>query len=1174
MKNILRGFKSFNLAEIEEKVLKFWEENKIFEKSLQKTKKGEPFTFYDGPPFATGLPHYGHILASTIKDVIPRYQTMKGRFVRRRWGWDCHGLPIEEIVERSLGISGKKEIEKIGIGKFNATCRSKVLQFVNEWGKMVRRLARWVDFDNSYKTMDTSYMESVWWAFKEIYDKKLVYEGRKVLMYCPRCETPVSNFEVAMDNSYKDVTEEAVTVKFPLKPGQKYGRGYVTKSTAYLLAWTTTPWTLPANVALAVGKNINYTALRIARKKELYIVASELVKKVFGEQELEIVHDDIRGKDLIGTAYDPLFDVPAVKSKNSYKVYPADFVTTSEGTGIVHTAVVYGEEDYKLGQKVGLPVVPLLDEKGIFNERAPEFLRGKYFKKADQTIIENLEKRKLLFKREKYTHSYPHCWRCETPLFYNAIPAWFINIQKIKKKIIDSNKKEINWFPEHLKRGRYENSVKDAPDWNISRNRYWGNPIPIWRCNKCGKMEAVGSIEEMSAKSGRAKNKYWALRHGESETQLKQVVDSGQKNYHLTTIGQDQVRQSVEKFKKELHSQGEKIDLIFSSDIPRARESADIAAKILGVEKVVTDKRLREIYLADLSGRHPKEYHQAFPTYESRFIERPSDGESLRDVRARVWSLLKELEEKYRGKNILIVSHEYPIWMLFHVAFGWTEEQAIMEKIKKNKVGERVGYGGMIDLGEIVGFDFKILPRNEGGEVDLHRPYIDEVVFSCSNCGGKSERIKEIFDSWFEAGSMPFAEYHYPFENKEVFKKRFPAQFVAEYIAQTRAWFYVMHVVSLILFGKAPFQNVVTTGTILAEDGSKMSKSKGNFPDPWDVIRRYGVDALRFYLMNSKVMQADDLNFSEKEVEKIYRKNVLILWNVYRYFETYSHTKKSTKLKNILDVWIKARTKELINTVTKYLDIYDTVRATRVIEEYINDLSTWYLRRSRSREDAGFFETLQESLIKTSQVIAPFMPYLAEVIYKSLVTSHQTSVHLTDWPKAEKLTLFEKSILKGMEEVRRLASLALAKRAEVKIKVRQPLARLRIRNRKLKDKNLLAILKEEVNVKEVVFDSELKDEIELETEITHELKEEGWLREFLRLVQGLRKDAGLEPKDKIILLVEVPDELRYVVGKNESSVKKKLGARAIEYRRSEKFDVELETKIDEWPVWIALRKPR
>lgn len=1185
----IKDFKNFNLKEFEEKILEFWEKNKIFEKSLEKTKKGKPFTFYDGPPFATGLPHYGHILASTIKDVVPRYQTMRGRFVRRRWGWDCHGLPIEEIVERKLGISGKKEIEKIGIKKFNETCRSVVLEYAHEWGKMVRRIARWVEFENSYKTMDPDYMESVWWAFKKIYDKGLVYEGRKVLLYCPRCETPISNFEVAMDNSYKLVEEEAITVKFKVRDSGVLNL----EPETYLLAWTTTPWTLPGNVALAVGADISYALLEESETNQFYILARDLVQKVFGKKEVKIIKD-IKGKDLTGLEYEPLFDVLPLKSKESYKVYADRFVTVEEGTGIVHIAPAYGEDDYTLGVRENLPVVPLLDEKGRFNEKAPKFVRGVYFKESEKDVKSDLEKRGLLFKREMHQHSYPYCWRCSSELFYNAIPAWFINIKKIKAKLLKSNAKEINWFPAHLKHGRYQKSVEAAPDWNISRNRYWGNPIPVWRCDRCKKEEVIGSLEELHKKSGGARNSYWVMRHGEAKTNLAYKIDSGLMGGNtLTTLGREAVYISAKKFLRKLKKKNGKIDLIISSDVIRAKETAKIAADILGVKKLIFDKRLREINLGpELEGCHSAKYYKLYPSYESRFENRPKGGESLRDLRSRVWRFLEDCEKRYRGKNILFVSHEYPIWMMEHTALGWSEARAIDEKKRRE--------GDYIKTAEIRELDFKVIPRNDTGEVDLHRPYIDDVVFSCLRCRGEMKRITEIFDSWTEAGSMPFAEYHYPFENKKVFESRFPAQFVAEYIAQTRAWFYVMHVISLVLFGKAPFENVVTTGTILAEDGSKMSKSKGNFPDPWKVIEKYGADSLRFYLMNSVVMQADNLNFSEKEVEKAYKKVVLMLLNVYNYFRTYAPEKRRrergdsslTASYEALDKWIGVKIEELKKQVTECLDFYDTVRATRAIVGYVDDLSTWYLRRSRKRKDESFFTTLGLSLLEVSKVIAPFMPFLSEFLYQELCGRVQAkgaerrkiprdsavkSVHLEKWPTYSKLQIEKgKSLLNAMAEVRRVASLALAKRAEAGIKVRQPLSALRIKNLELgirNKKELLEILKDEVNVKNILFDSKIRDEVELDTNITPELKEEGIVREFIRMVQGLRQEAGYVPKDKIALFVEVKDDvLEGILSRNVSAVKKEVGARSIEFKRDKKFDAEFSGRFELADIWLGVRK--
>ncbi len=1176
---MLDDLDKFSLPEVEKKVLKFWEENKIFEKSLKKTEKGKPFTFYDGPPFATGLPHYGHILASTIKDVIPRYQTMKGRFVRRRWGWDCHGLPVEEIVERKLGISGKKQIEAVGIKKFNETCRSVVLEYAGEWGKMVRRIARWIEFDNSYKTMDVDYMESVWWAFSEIYKKNLVYEGRKVLLYCPRCETPISNFEVAMDNSYEDVTEESVTVRFRIRSKKPEWQN------VSLLAWTTTPWTLPGNVALAVNPEHRFVCLPDPNKANHWLVLEEgAYKRLAGSGALpkretfsKDEFDLFSGKELLGLEYEPLFDIPALKTEKSYRVYPADFVTAEEGTGVVHTAVVYGEDDYNLGVREGLPVVPLLDEKGLFNEKAPASLRGKYFKDSEKIVKDDLEKRSLLFSRFQHTHSYPHCWRCGNALFYNAIPAWFVNVQKIKPELLKSNRREINWFPEHLKHGRYEKSVEAAPDWNISRNRYWGNPIPVWKCATCGGQEAVGSIGELSRRTGAPRNNYWVMRHGEAENNVLDVIDASKTKFHLTLRGKEQVEDSIKKLKRELAKKHEKVDLILSSDVLRTRETGEIDFRMLGDAEFKVDKRLEEIHLgSELTGCHDEKYLEMFPTYEARFEEIPEGGESLRDLRTRLWGFLKDCESKYEGKNILLVTHEYPVWMLFQAAEGWSEKKAIAEKEKRGK--------DFVSFAEAMKLDFRVIPRNDTGEVDLHRPYIDEVTFACPSCGGTMKRTSEIFDSWTEAGSMPFAEYHYPFENKKTFESRLPAQFVAEYIAQTRAWFYVMHVISLILFKKAPFENVVTTGTILAEDGSKMSKSKGNFPDPWVVIEKYGADSLRFYLMNSVVMQADNLDFSEKGVESAYRKVVLLLWNVYRYFGTYVEMSEPTaddlrlgKSKNVLDLWIDIRTAELVRSVTENLDAYDTVHATRAIQEYVDDLSTWYLRRSRKRKDKTFFETLRRNLITVSEVIAPFMPFFAEALYKSLALQGESSVHLERWPKvSSKFKVQNSKLLSDMKIVRDLASAALGKRAKLGIRVRQPLASLRVPNFKFQTSNgpeLLEILKDEINVKRIIFDKNLKagDSV-LDVEITPELREEGIVREFVRMVQGLRQDGGLTPKDSIVLMIEADPEVKKIVDRNKKLLMKEVNASDIVLKRSDKFDAELDTKFDGEPIWLGVKK--
>ncbi|NTU99170.1 isoleucine--tRNA ligase, partial [Candidatus Falkowbacteria bacterium] len=644
--------KKGQFVQMEEEVLEFWDRAKIFEQSVEREAPQGDYVFYDGPPFGTGEPHYGHILSSVSKDVVPRYWTMKGYRVERRWGWDCHGLPIENIIEADMKISGKKQIEEMGIDKFNEACRARVLEYADLWDVMVRRIGRWVDFKNSYKTMDLDFMESVWWGFKRLWEKDLVYEGRKVLMYCSRCETPISNFEVAMDNSYKDVIDDTLFVKFKATNAkEKLG----IDGDVYVLAWTTTPWTLPSNMALAVGKDVDYVIVELATfggmhssdgltvqdivpgqdrniggamRMEKIIISKDYFEKWDSDKHgsLGKVEKSLKGGDLSGLEYEPLYNIFSddAEKKESHFVTTGDFVTTEDGTGIVHIAPVYGEDDYKIGLKHDLPIIPTLDEQGHFNQTVPQF-QGLYFKKANGVIIDDLESRGAIFKKEKVTHSYPHCHRCSTPLYYNAIPAWFIDIGKIRQRMIELNQ-NVSWFPEHLKEGRFAKGIEQAPDWNISRNRYFATPMPIWKCSQCGQFEVLGSTAELKEKSG--------------------------------------------------------------------------ATEI----------------------------------------------------------------------------------------------------------------------------------------TDIHNHKIDHLAWSCACGQGTMRRIKEVFDCWVESGSMPFAQMHAPFENEEKFRKNFPAKFISEYISQTRAWFYVMHVISTALFDLNSFENVVTTGVILNEKGEKMSKSKKNFPDPYKVI--------------------------------------------------------------------------------------------------------------------------------------------------------------------------------------------------------------------------------------------------------------------------------------------------------------------------------------------------
>ncbi len=1053
-------------AQREEKILQFWKENKIFSKTLSLSKGRKEFVFYDGPPFATGLPHYGSLLSSIIKDVIPRYKTMRGFRVRRRWGWDCHGLPIENMVEKELGIKNKKEIEEMGVAKFNKACRDSVLRFADEWKVFVDRIGRFVDYDNSYKTMDNSYIESVWWALKEIHGKGLLYEGRKVLLYCPHCETPLAKAEIAQDNSYKDVTEESVTVEFRIKG----------ESNRSVLAWTTTPWTLPGNVALAVNSKIDYVEIE---KKDMgtgglvrFILAKDLLEKTFPNDEYTVIKES-KGSELVGLEYEPLYEISAVKNsgKKAWHVAEANFVNTEEGTGIVHTAVLYGEDDYELGLKLDLPMVPLLDAAGHFNEQAPEIIKGQYFKKAEKVIKDDLESRNLLFKREMNTHSYPHCHRCGTALLYNALSSWFINIQQVKDRMIELNEK-INWVPEHLKHGRFLNNIESAPDWTISRNRYWASPLPIWKDSE-GKVYVIGSLDELKKYTKKSGNKYFVMRHGEAESNAKNILDlDGDPNNHLTQKGREETKQvNIDN-----------IDAVFCSPFLRARETAAILNK-----NFILDERLREI----------------------------GSKESIGEVRQRMFDFMFDIEKNYINKKILIISHGDPI---------------------KTLVGD------LVHTGEVRDFDFAPFPHNENFELDLHRPYIDEIEL-VSEDGKPLKRIPEVIDGWVESGSMPFAEYHYPFENEVEFKKRFPGDFIAEYIGQTRTWFYYMHAVAVLLFDNQSFRNVITTGNILAEDGSKMSKSKGNYTDPMTNLDLFGADALRYYLMSSVIMQAEDTRFVDDEVRQVHNQILNMLWNSFKFYEMYADNESfnDTKTsKQVLDKWILSRLGELVLSVTKGMDDYDTVRATRPMKEFISDFSTWYIRRSRDRfkssnqEDKSFaMATTRFVLLELAKLVAPIMPFIAEDIYQKLRTEKDPeSVHLCDWPRAGRI---DEEVLKNMNETRRIVSLALEARSQVNIKVRQPLKKLKVKSLKLKA-SYIDIIKDEINVKEIEEDQSIDTEVWLDTNLTPELIEEGKVRDAIRVIQDLRKEKGLKPSEK--MTYQVPEAEKELFTKYSNEIKR------------------------------------
>ncbi len=1104
----------------EEAVLKFWQENEIFKKSLKKDSPKGNYVFYDGPPFATGLPHYGHILGSTAKDVVGRYQTMQGYRVPRRWGWDCHGLPIENIVEKDLKVSGHKEIEALGVKQFVEHARSKVLTYVHDWKRTVDRIGRWVDFEGGYKTMDNTFIESVWWALAELQKKNLLYEGVRVLAYCPRCETPIANSEIAMDNSYKDITDISVYVKFEL----------VDESGTYLLAWTTTPWTLPGNTAIAINKDTIYIKAKVG--EDTVILAKELVEKVLGEKEFTMV-EEFSGATLIGKKYKPVFSYFENKEiqnkENIWKVWHADFVTTEKGTGIAHMAPAFGEEDMMLAKKENIPWIIHVDPTGKFTDEVTDFAGQLVKPKSDQKdghqatdieIIKYLAHRGSLFAKEKIIHSYPHCYRCETPLYYYALPSWFVNIQSAKAQILEKAK-EMNWVPEYLKDGRFHNILEGAPDWTISRNRYWASPLPFWK-SKNGDLMVVSSLEELKKKTKKSGNKYFVMRHGGTEGNAKGVISfKYQESDNLTEEGKTQVERTVEAL------QHEKIDLIISSPFTRTRETTEILREKLDLsdDQIIFADELHEIDGGDFDGKTWEEYHQyILQMGEDWFVEKIPGGESLKDVGKRTGKVLYELENNYKDKNILIVTHGGPAWALFVNAGLFSPVNKEYQPANSHVF---VPEFKRFHNAEVRTLPFVPLPHNDNYELDIHRPYIDEIIL-VNESGEEYHRIPEVIDCWFESGSMPFAQDHYPFERPNWPEENFPADFVAEYIAQTRTWFYYTHVLSTILFDHAPFKHVVTTGTLLAEDGEKMSKSKGNYPDPWILFDKYGVDALRLFLMGSPLMRGEDMNFSEKAVDDIYKKIVSRLNNVLVFYELYreigiENEKAKIESENVLDQWIIARLNQTMTEVTIHMNMYQLTEAVRPFDLFVDDLSTWYLRRSRDRIKDGDTEakaTLYYVIKTLAQIMAPFAPFTAEDIWRRLRSGEdEESVHLTKWPEISQKSKVEiEKLLEEMQVVRDLCTVGNALRKKSNIPLRQPLAFFFV-TEDLTDE-FKEIIKDELNVKAV----EKGTVIIFDERITPELKAEGDYREFVRGVQELRKKAGLTPSDRVTVTLSANAE--------------------------------------------------
>lgn len=1088
--------------ELEEQILKDWDKNDIFNKTLAKPSPKGNFIFFEGPPTANGKPGIHHLIARHFKDVILRYKTMSGFHVERKAGWDTHGLPVEIEVEKKLGFKSKRDIEEYGIAAFNKQCRESVWQFKQAFTEFTHRSGYWLDLEHPYITYDPNYMETLWWIVKKINDRGFLYEANRVVPHCPRCGTTLSSHELAQ--GYAETEDTSVFVRFKILDERFPNTSF--------LVWTTTPWTLPSNVALALGEKISYSLIELAAGERL-LLATDRLGVIDGEFKKISEHT---GSELANISYEPLYNFISYDEKSHYTAL-ADFVSTTDGSGIVHIAPMYGADDFALGAKLKLPEKHLISERGEFMEAVKPWA-GMFVKKADPLIIEDLASSGKLYKTEKIKHEYPFCWRCKTPLIYYAKPCWYFKTTAVASEMIKANE-TINWVPEHIKEGRFGEWLKGVKDWALTRERYWATPLPVWKCAD-GHVTVVGSYDDLEEKRFTAPARLLLMRHGEAESNVLDMIASGEagRKADLTEQGVKMAKSAAKKLSKE------KVVAIYASPFMRTKETAELVAETLGLP-VIFDDRLREINSGAMDGKTVKEFYIAFPEPSDRWTHAPEGGENFSETRKRMMAFVREINLKHAGETVLVVSHGDPLYIL----------DCVFNRVPDDKLKEW-RYPEFAHPTEVI---LPNWPINDDGELDPHRPYIDEIKIKCDKCGKEAARVKDVMDVWFDSGAMPLASWHYPFQNKERIDKgvSFPADYISEGIDQTRGWFYTMLAVSTLLGYDAPYKNVITLNMVLDKKGFKMSKSKGNIVEPQKIFSTFGSDALRFYFFSIN-QPGDYKKYDDKDVDAVVKKVFLILWNTMEFWKMskdMDHESRTMDHEHIMDAWLRSRTGILVKTVTEELEKYHPTEASRAIAEFVNELSTWYVRRSRDRLRTGAStEPLKDALMTVAKLLAPFTPFVAEGLYREL-GGELESVHLCDWPEYKEKEI-DAELLHDMESIRKIVELGHSLRDDAQVKLRQPLAEFEIEKLSLKNNDeLLPIIAEELNVKAVRIADKIEERqnwlsktmsgftAALRTEITTELKREGMLREIMRQINDLRKEAGLTVSDRIKLYFDVDD---------------------------------------------------